>query len=266
MKRSPSRPADRGPARTATATAVGERRERVITVPVDEAGPRPCVLINMAVTADGKIATANRQVSSFGSARDTQNLYRLRSTVDAIVCGAGTLEAEQALLDPGEASYRRARRRRGLPEWPLRIAVSGSGSLSPQARVFEAREAPVLVWTTEQAPAARISRLSAVAWEIWICGERTVDLRRACARLARRWGVRRLLCEGGGALNDAFLRAGLVDELHLTLCPFLVGGREAPTIADGEGVATLAEGRRFRLRSRRRQGDEFFLVYEALRD
>lgn len=263
MKRRANPPAREPVATTQVPHPAETGAGRLLTVPASPPGPRPFVLVNMAVTADGKIATANRRIAAFGSVADTENLYRLRATVDAIVCGAGTIEAENAILDPGATRFRRARRRRGLTEWPLRIAVSGSASLSPEAALFRNREAPVLVWSTARAAKSRLERLGNVAREVWVCGDRSVDLRRACIHLTQAWGVQRLLCEGGGALNDAFFRAGLVDEVHLTLCPFLVGGREAPTIADGEGVARLAEGRRFRLRTRRRKGDELFLVYTA---
>ena len=57
--------------------------------------------------------------------------------------------------------------------------------------------------------------------------------------LRKYWGVKRLLCEGGGELNDALFRAGVVDELHLTICPKLFGGRRAPTMADGIGFPRL---------------------------
>jgi riboflavin biosynthesis pyrimidine reductase len=79
--------------------------------------------------------------------------------------------------------------------------------------------------------------------------------------LRAEWNVRRLLCEGGGELNDALFRAGLVDELHLTLCPMIFGGRSAPTIADGPGCARLADAFAMRLQSSRRVGEELFLVY-----
>ena len=52
--------------------------------------------------------------------------------------------------------------------------------------------------------------------------------------------MKRLLCEGGGELNDALFRAGLVDEIHLTICPKIFGGRTAPTIADGLGCPRLS--------------------------
>ncbi|MBN8249897.1 MAG: dihydrofolate reductase family protein, partial [Verrucomicrobia bacterium] len=74
-------------------------------------------------------------------------------------------------------------------------------------------------------------------------------------------GVRRLLVEGGGELNAALFEAGLVDEVHLTLCPLLVGGRTAPTLADGEGIPHLADAARLTLVNRRARGAELFLTY-----
>jgi riboflavin biosynthesis pyrimidine reductase len=77
--------------------------------------------------------------------------------------------------------------------------------------------------------------------------------------------VRDVIVEGGGGLNDALFRAGLVDELHLTLCPRIFGGRRAPSIRDGVGVPRLADAAGFHLASMKRQGDELFLVYRAVR-
>lgn len=72
-----------------------------------------------------------------------------------------------------------------------------------------------------------------------------------------------MVCEGGADLNDAMFRAGLVDELRLTVCPVVVGGRTAPTIADGVGVARLAAATRLTLAHRRRIGDELFLTFRV---
>ena len=73
-----------------------------------------------------------------------------------------------------------------------------------------------------------------------------------------------MLCEGGSELNGALFRAGLVNELHLTICPKIFGGRDAPTIADGPRVLKLADATLLRLRSMKPVGDELFLVYEVL--
>jgi len=227
--------------------------------------PLPFVLVNMAMTGDGKIATANRAVSSFSSQRDQEHLLELRATVDAVMAGARTVDLNAVNLGPGVAKYRRLRLRRGLAAFNLRIIVSRTGSVNPKAHVFQRTFSPIIILTTRRATADRLQRLRAVAAEVRICGAKEINFRSALRWLRRKWGVRRLVCEGGGELNDALFRAGLVHELHLTVCPRIFGGRIAPTIADGLGAGTLTQAAQLELQSARRQGDEMFLVYRALR-
>ena len=209
----------------------------------------PFVLVNMAMTADGKIATANRAVSSFGSARDHEHLLELRATADAVMAGARTVDSAPINLGPGPAKFRRLRLKKGLAEFNLRVIVSGSGLVNPQAEIFRHRFSPIIVFTTRRAPPARLRRLRAVADEVKVCGGHKINFRAALCWLRGKWGVKRLLCEGGGELNAALFRAGLVDELHLTICPKIFGGREAPTIADGEGFHRLAEAAPLQIKS-----------------
>jgi riboflavin biosynthesis pyrimidine reductase len=75
--------------------------------------------------------------------------------------------------------------------------------------------------------------------------------------------VKRLLCEGGGELNAAFFRSNLVDELHLTICPAIIGGRHSPTISDGPNYRTLKDAKRLKLKSQKHHGNELFLVYKV---
>jgi riboflavin-specific deaminase-like protein len=221
----------------------------------------PFVLVNMAMTADGKIATANRAVSSFASARDHEHLLELRATADAVMAGARTVDSAPINLGPGPARYRQKRLQRGLDAYNLRVIVSRSGSINPRAQVFQHRFSPIIILTTRRVDARRLKQLRALADVVKVCGRNEINFRAAFRWLRKRWRVKRLLCEGGGELNDAVFRAGLVDELHLTLCPKIFGDRRAPTIADGHGLRHLARAARFRLKSTHRNGNELFTVF-----
>jgi riboflavin-specific deaminase-like protein len=223
----------------------------------------PIVSINMAMTADGKIATANRAVSSFGSPHDHDHLLELRSAADAVMAGARTVNLNPVNLGPGPAKFRRLRLRLGLAEYNLRVVVSASGSVRPDAEIFKHKFSPVIVLATSLAGRRRLERLREVADEVKVCGKSQINFQSALHWLHEKWGVKRLLCEGGGELNDALFRAGLVHELHLTVCPKIFGGRASPTIADGNGFQRLAEAAQLELKSAKRYGDELFLVYAS---
>jgi len=219
------------------------------------------LFINMATTADGKIATANRAVSTFGSPRDHAHLLALRATADAVMAGARTVDSAPVNLGPGAARYRRQRLARGLAEYNLRVIVSGGGSINPRAEIFRHRFSPILILTTDRIPAAKLQRLRELADEVKLCGRETIDFPAALRWLREQWGVQRLACEGGAELNAALFREQLVDELHVTFCPKIFGGRRAPTIADGPGAPSLAEAAPFRIKSLRRTGEELFAVF-----
>jgi riboflavin-specific deaminase-like protein len=221
----------------------------------------PFVLVNMAMTVDGKIATANRAVSSFGSARDREHLLELRATADVVMAGARTVDSASINLGPGPAKFRRLRLKNGLAEHNLRVVVSGSGLVNPQAEIFRQRFSPIIVFTTRRASPARLRQLRAVADEVKVFGRHKINLHAALCWLRGKWGVKRLLCEGGGELNAALFRAGLVNELHLTVCPKIFGGREAPTIAEGSGIRRLAKAVPLQIKSFKRIGNEIFAVF-----
>jgi len=225
----------------------------------------PFVFINVATTADGKLAPANRHFVPFGSARDKQLLLELRTRADAVMAGARTVDLSAVSMGPGGPRYRRMRLKNGLAEHNLRVVVSGSGTLNPKAIIFQHRFSPIIVLASGRASERNLRRLRSVADEVAIFGEKELDFRVALEWLRAKWKVQRLLCEGGGEVNGALFRASLVDEVHQTICPLIFGGRNAPTLADGESVRTLAEATRLQLKSLKRHGDELFVVWRTVK-
>ncbi|HEU6448354.1 MAG TPA: RibD family protein [Verrucomicrobiae bacterium] len=222
----------------------------------------PFVFSNFAMTADGKIAFADHEFEPFSSERDREHMMELRATADAIICGARTVEVTETILGNGGEHYRRQRLENGLAEFPLRVIASGSGSIEPAAPIFRKRFSPVIVLTTERIPKAKFKKLQAVADEVKISGKKEINFRSALIWLRKKWNVKRLLCEGGGEIHGALIRANLVDELHLTICPAIFGGRITSTIADGGGFAKLIDSARFKLKSFEVENDELFTIYK----
>jgi len=224
---------------------------------------RPFVSINMAMTADGKITSASREEPAFASRYDKKVMDRLRAEADAVLVGAGTLRADDPPLHVRDPEMKSHRRSLGKPDGLVNVLVTASAGVDPGSRFFKGdASAQPIVATVLDAPADRLARLAEVA-EVWTVGSGRVDLRELLARLAAR-GIERLLVEGGGELNWGFVRDDLVDELYVTIAPALLGGRDAPTLCEGEGLK-MAEQRRLRLVQADVRDGEIFCHYAVLR-
>jgi 2,5-diamino-6-(ribosylamino)-4(3H)-pyrimidinone 5'-phosphate reductase len=226
---------------------------------------RPFVFLNVAITADGKLAPANRRFVAFSSKRDQDLLLELRTRADAVIAGARTIDSVPVTMGPGGKKYREQRLKAGRSEYNLRVVVSGSGSIEPHAEIFRHKFSPIIILVTGRATRVSIQRLQKLGAIVHVCGERQIDFRAALQWLRREWSVTSLLCEGGGEINNALFRENLVDEIYVTLSPKVFGGRTAPTLADGSGIDSLSEATRLKLKSRRRVGDELFLCYSVAR-
>jgi len=112
----------------------------------------PFVYLNVATTADGKLAPANRHFVPFGSKRDQRHLLELRAEADAVMAGARTVDLSAVNMGPGGQRFRRMRLKNGLAEYNLRVVVSGSGNLNPRAQLFRHRFSPIIVLVTRRAP------------------------------------------------------------------------------------------------------------------
>ncbi len=224
---------------------------------------RPFVYMNMAMTADGKITSASREHPAFTSPHDRKTMDRLRAEADAVLVGARTLRADDPPLHVRDPEMRAHRLSLGKPEGLLNVVVSASGHFDPRSRFFrDSAPAGRIVATVEEAPAERLDAVAGAA-EIWRIGRGSVDLRELLRRLGER-GVGRLLVEGGGETNWAFVRDDLVDELYVTVAPCLLGGRSAPTLLEGDGFS-MEGRRRLRLVSLERHADELYCRFAVER-
>jgi 5-amino-6-(5-phosphoribosylamino)uracil reductase len=231
---------------------------------VSNQGQLPFLMINGAVSADGKLALENRALIQFSSELDRQLVFRLRAQVDAVLSGARTVETFSLELVAGGNRWRERRLRQGLTAEPMRVIVSGNATLDPRSKVFQKRVSPIIILTTRNANKKRVAALRRVADEVKIFGERTVSLTPALRWLRAKHGIRSVVCEGGGETNAALLRAGVVDELHLTICPLMLSGRHAPTISDNTGVGSLDAAPRLKLKSLKQVKGEIFLIYKII--
>lgn len=220
---------------------------------------RPWVTLNAAMTADGKIDTFERRGASISPPADWRRVDRLRAESDAIMVGGRTLLQEDPRLTVRSAALRAKRRRRGLPEQPMKVGVVSRASLDPRCRFLTHGQARVVIFTTFRTPPEEIDRLRESGAEVHRLGQERVDLPAAMGELGR-MGVARLLVEGGGTLNAELLRLRLVDEVQIYLAPLVFGGATAPTLADGPGLRA-GEAVELELRSVQRRSGGVLLSF-----
>lgn len=183
------------------------------------------VVVNAAMSLDGKLATRRREQLEISGPDDFARVAALRRSCDGILVGRGTVMADDPRLTVCDSSEDRG------PD-PVRVVADSLARTSVGARVFDA-SAETIVLVSEAAPVSRVSQLESVATVV-TAGNETVEIPVAFEALES-YGLSKLLVEGGGELLYSVIGAGVVDSLIVYIAPFVIGGRDAPTLVDGEG-------------------------------
>jgi 5-amino-6-(5-phosphoribosylamino)uracil reductase len=225
---------------------------------------RPHTTVVLAMSADGKIADAWRSPARFGSAQDKSHLETQIAQADGVLFGAGTLRAYGSTLRVTHPDLVQQRQQQGKPPQPVHIVCSQSAQLDPNYAFFRQPVPRWLLTTGAQAeqmhpPFERgvFERVVTVG-----AGDRGLDWVAALQQL-RRLGLERLVITGGGELVASLLAVGGIDELWLTVCPLLLGGKDAPTPVEGIGVLE-AVAPRLELLGVEAIAQEVFLHYRVL--
>ena len=153
--------------------------------------------------------------------------------------GIGTVLADDPSLTVKTEEYREDRKNRGAGEHPVRIVVDSRGRLPPDASILHKGSGLRIVAVSEKADPARLTALRHNATVITTGGDK-VDLAALMDELGK-MGIRRVMVEGGGELIAGLIRARLVDEIYTFIGNLIIGGRDAPTLADGEGFLSEDE-------------------------
>jgi 5-amino-6-(5-phosphoribosylamino)uracil reductase len=213
------------------------------------------------MTVDGKITTKNFSPVDFTSREDKMHLFRQRAAADAVLIGHTTLKRDNVRLGI-PAELRAARIKRRQSSTPIRVIVSNVGKIDNRLKIFQSDPAtagPILIFSTARMPKRTQTALEKKAI-LHLDDSLQVDLARMLRTLRRQYKVRTVACEGGAKLFRALVERGLVDELKLTIAPYLFGGANAPTLT-GLSKEFLPASVHCRLIDMRVIGDECFLTY-----
>ncbi|QLG27220.1 2,5-diamino-6-(ribosylamino)-4(3H)-pyrimidinone 5'-phosphate reductase [Halorarum halophilum] len=191
------------------------------------------VHVNAAVSVDGKLSTRRREQVEISGPADFDRVDRIRAAADAVLVGVGTVLADDPHLTLDEGDRRVQRLRSGREGTPARVVADSRARTPTDARILD-DEATTYVLVSEAAPEDDVAALESAGAAVVIAGAERVDLAEAFDALESE-GVERLMVEGGGELIFSLFAADLVDELTLYVGSMVIGGREAPTLADGDG-------------------------------
>jgi len=220
---------------------------------------RPFVAATFAITADGKITTRTFSPVDFTSREDKAHLIRQRALADAVLIGHTTLARDNVRLGIPRVELRDERLSRKQSAYPMRVIITNSGRIDPKLNIFQTDFAPIVIFSTTRMPRKTQKVLREKA-TLHLSKTGVVDLTSMLQQLRHDYGVRTVACEGGATLFRSMLELGLIDQLNLTIAPFIFGGADAPTLT-GRSKTFLPKSIGAKLTAMKVIGEECFLTY-----
>ena len=214
---------------------------------------RPYVIMNAAMTLDGKIATAAGD-SRISSIKDLVRVHSLRSKVDAVLVGINTVLIDDPMLS--------ARRVNGKN--PIRVIVDSRARIGLNSRVMRSCDRiQTIIASSAKASRKKLEKIRARGAVAMVLGKSNVDLAKLLSILKDK-GVKKLLVEGGGEINWSMVENGFVDEVIVTVGPRIIGGRNAVTLVEGRGFGRISDGIKLKFCKITKYGSEVVLYYRVV--
>ncbi len=214
---------------------------------------RPRVILSAAMSLDGKIAS-KKGYSELSSKQDKVRIHKLRSNVDAILVGSNTVRRDNPSLT---VRYVKGKN-------PIRIVLDSNGTISSNSKIVRtSKKIHTILAVSKKATKKNIVKLKNHSIEVIVTGENRVNIKHLLKKLSKK-KIKTILVEGGGNVNWEFIKEGLVDEIIITVSPYLIGGINAISLVEGDGFSKIQESLKLKLKKINRIGNEVVLYYTSL--
>ncbi|MGN1362140.1 MAG: 2,5-diamino-6-(ribosylamino)-4(3H)-pyrimidinone 5'-phosphate reductase [Methanobrevibacter sp.] len=215
---------------------------------------KPYVILNAAMTLDGKIATKTGS-SEISCKEDLIRVHKLRYEVDGIMVGINTVIEDNPKLTVSKIPAKKE-------DNPIRIVVDSKGRTPINYRILNDMAPTIIAVADEYAKSENVKELSEYA-DIFSSGKKHVDLVKLMDYLYKK-GIKTLMLEGGSTLNFSMIKEGLIDEIRICIAPMVVGGKNAKTLFDGEGFNYMEDSVKLELKDSYNMGTDLILEYKVL--
>ena len=220
---------------------------------------RPYVILNAAMTLDGKIATQTGS-SNISGKEDLERVHELRKECDAIMVGIGTVMADDPRLTVHKIDA-------NPEDNPVRVVVDSKCRTPIDARITNGDANTVIACANEYKDdfksSEKFEAFKKKGVKVFFSGDKRVDLSALMSYLHEE-GIEKLMLEGGATLNFSMIKAGLIDEIRICIAPMVVGGANAKTFFDGEGFDLMDDAVKLELVDSYSLGKDLILTYKVI--